>query len=361
MPFWHVLTSLLALGQGPPSSSKPGSSYRPRKGAPNPPKPPPPSIIRLQVCLSPGCTSDGAVETLEKMKALAPANVIVEAGSCVSLCGSGPVVQSKTSDAPPTKEKRIKNDEKILQMLYPTGGAPTDLVEGYELVQKGDTLFAKENYARAVELYEKAVNVAFRSAVELQNERDYLLKSDDQNLSTNGSSRKSATRVPEGLDWLIRARRNEAICKLKLGDIDGAMLAAQASCNLSRNTCAESFLLLAEIYRIEGGLEEEAQALEKTLSLWMDETLLSFAQKNQRRLASLRLQKVKREKTLAKSKIASDDLVSLQEYDENPSGTKNNKQKTDELPSEGHDTTQEDNDETPEEDLEMELTDAEVL
>eukprot|EP00977_Amphora_coffeiformis_P005739 scaffold1216_cov136-Amphora_coffeaeformis.AAC.5 len=293
MPLRHVLTSLLALGQGKPPSSTP--HYRPRKGAPTPPKPPPPSIVRLQICLSPGCTADGSMETLKKMKALAPANVIVEAGSCVSLCGSGPVVvQSKSTSDTPTKEKRVKTDDKILQILYPTGDIPKDLIKGYELVEKGDAAFAKEDHKLAVHLYEEAVNVAFRSAVVLENEREYLIKLEDQNKTSTtnrSSSRNPTTRVPEGLDWLIRARRNEASCKLKLGDVDGAMLAAQASCNLSRNTCAESFLLLAEIYRIEGALEGELQALEKTLSLWVEETSLSFAQKNQRRIASLRLQK----------------------------------------------------------------------
>lgn len=287
-----------------------------------PSKPPPPDMVRLRVCLSPGCTADGAVATLEKMKALAPAHVIVEAGSCASLCGSGPVVlhsiDNNNNADPPRKEKRVQDKGRILHLLYPSGGAPADLVKGYDLVQQGDAALEQENYAQAVESYEQAVNIAFRSAVELEHERDYVLKLDQNEQERTSAttkdhkpslkSKSTTTRIPEGLEWLIRARRHEARCKLKLGDVDGAMLAAQASCNLSRNTCAESFLQLADIYRLEGGLEGEFQALEKTLSLWSDDGSLSFAQKNQRRIASLRLQKVQRKMLLAEPKVASDDL-----------------------------------------------------
>ena len=122
--------------------------------------------------------------------------------------------------------------------------------------------------------------------------------------------------MPKGLQWLIRARRNEATCQLKLGDVDGAMLVAQASCNLSRNTSAESFLILAEIYREEQSLQGECQSLEKAISLWSDDSVLSFPQRNQKRIASIRLQKVRRELELAKPKIAPEDLVSLQENPE---------------------------------------------
>ena len=269
------------------------------------------------------------------MRAWAPAHVIVETGSCVSLCGSGPVVMvSSKEDGHETKEKRIAEEERILQLLYPEGNVPADLIQGYHLVQSGDEAFGQEKFAQALALYEQAVNVAFRSAVELENERDSLLNklgdgsnnpqtSTKTTTTTTTSRSKKTTRVPKGLEWLIRARRNEASCKLKLNDVDGAMLAAQASCNLSRNTSAESFLILAEIYKIEGGLEGEAQALEKAISLWNDDSVLTFPQKNQKRIASIRLQKVQREKTLAKPKVTPDDLVSLQQK---PEATKNGKE-----------------------------------
>lgn len=319
-----AVTSLLAFGR---RSSSPSSlkgvgqqhGYRPRRAAPSPPKRPPRPIIRYQVCQSPACTADGASATLEKMQAWAPANVIVEASSCVSLCGSGPIViasscSSTTSNSgsdssgSEIKEKRIQEEERILQLLYPTGDFPFDLIRGYELVQQGDQAFEKEECAQALAMYEQAVQVAFRSAVELENERDTLLKA-----TTTTDTSRSSTRIPKGLEWLIRARRNEATCQLKLGDVDGAMLAAQASCNLSRNTSAESFVILAEIYREELSLQGESQALEKAISLWSDDTVLSFPQKNQKRIASIRLQKVQREIELTKPKVPPEDLVSLQE------------------------------------------------
>lgn len=314
---WPVLT-FLALGRGPIPEKH---GYRPRKGASLPEKPPPPLVVHLQVCLSPGCIADGAQATLEKMQALAPAHVIVEAGACVSFCGSGPVVQESNDEVKgPLKHKNIQDNEKILNLLYPSGNVPSELIEGFNIVQRGDDAFENEKHEEAVKLYESAVNIAFRSAVELENERDLVFKYEQQqqisNVNGNGSkgtSSRLSTRVPKGLEWLIRARRNEASCKLKLKDIDGAMLAAQASCNLSRNTSAESFLVLAEIYREEGGLVGENQALEKALSLWSDESKLSFAQKNQRRLATIRNQKVQREISLAKQKVNSDDVMSLQE------------------------------------------------
>jgi len=103
------------------------------------------------------------------------------------------------------------------------------------------------------------------------------------------------TRKPDGLEWLIRARRNEAIARLDLGDIDGAMLAAQASCNLSRNTSAESFQILAEIYQRRDDKVGELQALKTMFSLPVDEDKLPFAAQNQRRELGFRLAKLERE------------------------------------------------------------------
>jgi tetratricopeptide (TPR) repeat protein len=235
------------------------------------------------------------------MQALAPPHIIVEAGACVSLCGSGPVVQQSaptdtSSSASPSKEKRVREDGKILKLLYPQGGYPREILEGFHLVQEGNEAYARNDFSAALGFYEKAINVAYRAAVELQNERDRAFKSEEQRvLPSPSSSSSSPTQVPRGLEWLVRARRHEALCKLELKDIDGAMLAAQSSCNLSRNTSGESFLTLAQIYKIEGEPEGEAQALEKVLSLWDDEAQLDFAQKNQRRLAALRLQKLQKE------------------------------------------------------------------
>jgi hypothetical protein len=261
--------------------------------------------------------------------------------------------------------KRIQND-KILQLVYPTAtttandddfptqsttaatkaernnGPPPDLVLGYDLALQGDAAFAIMDYAKAMEYYEQAVRVAFISAVELQNERDrfnlywaqhaddhertqqveYNSYDEDDSAKNNVgdtatiTTSTATTRIPIELEWLIRARRNEARCKLEVGngaDIEGAVLAAQASCNLSRNTSSESFHVLAEVYKRKQDLLGEMQALQKMLSLPSPSSSSSttttspaavatrsqrqqqFAMENQRRIASIRLQKLERE------------------------------------------------------------------
>ena len=47
----------------------------------------------LRVCQSPGCKDDGALSTFDCLSAMAPPGVHVVKGGCVSLCGSGPVVE----------------------------------------------------------------------------------------------------------------------------------------------------------------------------------------------------------------------------------------------------------------------------
>jgi S-adenosylmethionine/arginine decarboxylase-like enzyme len=91
-------------------------------------------------------------------------------------------------------------------------------------------------------------------------------------------------------------------------DIEGAVLAAQASCNLSKNTSSESFHVLAEVYKKKQDVLGEIQALQKMLSLpppssttvvaaasVRNQRLQQFAVENQRRIASIRLQKLERE------------------------------------------------------------------
>ena len=91
------------------------------------------------------------------------------------------------------------------------------------------------------------------------------------------------------------------MAKLELQDYDGALLAIQASCNLSRNLdCAESLSVLARIYQCQGNVAGEVEALTN----WLEQPLVlpkerggdaaqkSFALQNERRLAELRLQKL---------------------------------------------------------------------
>ena len=178
-------------------------------------------------------------------------------------------------------------------------------------------MFTNLAHAKALEYYEAAVRVAFTSAVELQNERDRFRlywADDDECADENGEANEEGdystanTRTPVELEWLIRARRNEARCKLELGDLEGAVLAAQASCNLSRNTSSDSFGVLAEVYKQKDDLVGELQALQKFLSLpvssvsagasgasMRSQQQAKFAMDNQRRIAGIRLQKLERD------------------------------------------------------------------
>jgi hypothetical protein len=355
--------------------------------------------------------ADGAQGTLEILQALAPPHVIVESRSCTSSCGSGPIVMvttltNDTQDDIPlsssssslqsssTKIKRVhsQNNDKILSLLHPppvqdnnnnnisdnnVGNSNSRppcppvytnvLLQGYRWVEQGNVAFYKHSdYSKALEYYQKAtLGQVYSTAVELQNERDRVQNKmhqrqsrQEQQQQQGGSTtvtirNSSARQYPQGLHWLIQARRNEAICHIQLQDIDAAMLACQSSCNLSRNTCAESFVVLAQIYQLLSSsqqpssdhpgktdnhqssnpyhyLENEAQALEKALRLWQDEEDRTnsrgggsgskhdnkenggvlvppavpaprFTQQNQRRLAALRFEKVQRELSTRKA------------------------------------------------------------
>lgn len=266
-------------------------------------------LTTYEVCLSPGCIADGASQTLEKLQALAPPNVIVKAGSCSSFCGNGPVLVVHSSsvgadDDPPkvvTKKHRKVSGAKILEMLQGndendagSSGPPEALIEGYELVLQADDLFAKsKDYAQAVQLYEKALAIAFRPAMDLQTARDQMQRGEDLSIMT---------KQPTGLRWLIRARCNEATCKLRLNDVGGALFAAQGACNLSRNTSAESLIVLSQVYQQKRDPAAELQALQTMFALpIVDESKLSFAQQNQRRELGFRLAKLEREASLPSS------------------------------------------------------------
>jgi tetratricopeptide (TPR) repeat protein len=278
---WKVLTTLLA------------SSSSSRLAARNSPIP---ERVTLQVCLSPGCVADGAARTMHLLQALAPAHFVIEEGGCNSLCGYGPVVISPEAS---NKYKKVV-EEKALEILYSHNNDPNvpagpskELVRGYELVQHADLLFDRKDYEQAIVLYEQAIGIAFRSAMDLQTARDHFAQSSNSNgKSANDGKMQRKSKYPVGLEWLIRARRNEAVAKLERGDVDGAVLAAQASCNLSRNSSAESFRVLALVYQRKEDMVGELQSLQTMLGLPIDESKLSFQEKNARRLCGFRLQKL---------------------------------------------------------------------
>jgi len=278
---------------------------------------PEPTIITTcyEVCLSPGCMADGARQTLEKLQALAPPDVIVKAGTCNSICGNGPVVLepppgSSSSSSSQSNNKSNKNivrhrkvsGPKLLDLLFRGSRceiAP-ELVDGYGLVVEADDAYAKKEYDRCVELYERAVLVAFGPAKELQMAREramHRLRDDADANNINNNKRAPLA----GLDWLVRARRNEASARLELGDVEAAILAAQAACNLSQNTCPDSFAVLAETYRRKGDAGAELQTLQFYFGLPepAGDEKMPFQKQNERRELGFRLAKLQREAAAA--------------------------------------------------------------
>ena len=260
-----------------------------------------PEIIGYNVCLSPGCISDGAQATLERLQALAPPNVRVQEGGCISACGNGPVVtESSLADQKLSKVHRRVKGTKARDLLLEASNlrddgdreasiftaTPANVIEGYDLVIQADAEFEKKNYKEAARLYEEAIALSFAPALELQRLREKLQPKE---------SSSTQTRLPVELEWLVRARRNEAQCLLDLGKTEDAILAAQSACNISRNTSFEAFQLLAEIYRSKDDAKRELQALQTMFALPVEEDKLSMQQKNQRRVLGFRLASLERQ------------------------------------------------------------------
>jgi tetratricopeptide (TPR) repeat protein len=303
------LSSFSTLRNGPHSQQR-GSAERQQQ------QPQQHDQVVYRVCLSPGCVADGAVKTYEQLLALAPPHVIVEPGTCHSLCGNGPVVDSTTSSSPTTSSsnnnKRVRkvSGPKVLQLLQDEGVIP-ELADGYDLVMKGDEAFAAQQYSTAIEKYEKAVQTAFRPAMEAQAEREHLARL--ATINGKGSSTAATRSAPSAarsggggsaslvaqtptssLDWLVRARRNTAKSLLRLGDLEAALLEAQAACNLSRNTCWRCFAVVADCYRHKGGsnAQSEYETLKALFALPVNEEALDFPSKNERRELQFRMQRL---------------------------------------------------------------------
>ena len=115
----------------------------------------------FQVCLSPGCVADGACDTLDKLRAVAPPEVEVGAGTCESLCGNGPVVSQTDGDDKKVIHRRVAGSALVdLLSEYPIHSA---IVEGYELVSQAKQHFIKKEYQEAIPLYEQGIQKAIVS------------------------------------------------------------------------------------------------------------------------------------------------------------------------------------------------------
>mmetsp|Transcript_14009 Transcript_14009/g.31779 ORF Transcript_14009/g.31779 Transcript_14009/m.31779 type:complete len:139 (+) Transcript_14009:585-1001(+) len=113
----------------------------------------------------------------------------------------------------------------------------------------------------------------------------------NRNAPKKSNAQKQRT-TPVALEWLVRVRRNEALAKMELNDLDGAMLAAHAACNISKNASPESIIVLARICQRKEDVDGELQALKNLFELPVDENKLSVQEKNDRRLAGIRMQRL---------------------------------------------------------------------
>jgi tetratricopeptide (TPR) repeat protein len=232
-----------------------------------------------EVCLSPGCIADGAEDTLLKLQALSPSGIIVKEGGCCSLCGNGPVVLDEANN----KKYRKVSEKKLLDILFgqeDLNPQQKAVLKAFNLVADANDATNRNDYEGAVKLYEEGINVGMQPALQLQGKRSGVTEEESS--------------PPSGLRWLIKARKNEATAKLNVGDSDGAIIAAQSACELSRNASPDCLVLLHECYSSNGDVDGELKALGALFDLPEPEKI-STTQANQRRTLGFRMAKLSRE------------------------------------------------------------------
>ncbi len=244
----------------------------------------------VEVCLSPGCLADGAQGTLSKLKALAPpASVCVREGKCLSLCGKGPVL-IQNPDEKPKHRIILKNmkDEKLVPFLNGliTSNAgesdsaadgvvegrvvPDDLVEGYDLVDKGSKMFSEKSYSDASKYLKSGIDKAFSTSKEW------------------GAD----------MEWMVAAHRTLAESLLEQGSdyYDEALLSVQTSFGIPSETedYSMSYELLARICQARNDNEGEYEALKAYFGL-PEPSNPPRELANQRRELGFRYEKLQRE------------------------------------------------------------------
>lgn len=231
--------------------------------------------VSFSVCLSPGCVADGALKTLDKLTALAPANVDVMPGTCESLCGNGPVVVTNSPDDKKVIHRRITGDA-LLELLTSDAEHAIDssLLKGYDLVAQAQDLFENKKYEQAIPLYEDGIEMALKPAKALVDDADEA--------------------VPKRLEWLIRAYRDQAQACLEVGEKERALHSAKAACDLSNNAHAPSLDVLATVCQACNDAVGELEALQAMFSLPEDPNMTREVA-NRRRTLGFRLAKLERE------------------------------------------------------------------
>jgi (2Fe-2S) ferredoxin len=212
----------------------------------------------IRVCQSPGCRDDGAQSTLDCLTALAAPGCQVMKGGCVSLCGSGPVVEilpdgeDNVMTISSVKRKKVKGDV-LLSLLDVLSDKDTDisssmrqrLIMGYEQSLEAKAAYEAKDYQSAVQLYEEAIQIGRNPAMALEEARS--------SLGNNHDSIK-------GINWLVDSFRNSCRARLALKDIDGARRDAFAATVFSQNMDADSHMCLAEVCRASSDTLGELQA-----------------------------------------------------------------------------------------------------
>ena len=226
----------------------------------------------LRVCTSPGCRDDGSISTLGRLTALAPPCIRLVKGGCVSLCGSGPVVEicDKVDDVNSMKRKRVKGEALVglLDEIIDSNEGNSEqplltkymrdrLVEGYEFFLKANDAYDSQQYQSAVDLYQEAIQNGRKPAMILREAREKY-----------DVTHEEESAFPEGLLWLVQSFRNSSRARLALGDIDGARRDAFAATVFSQNKDAASQECLADVCKESGDALGEWQAVKTSIELY---------------------------------------------------------------------------------------------
>ena len=259
--------------------------------------PPPPTPITsaktntkrkiLRVCQSPGCKDDGATATFDYLSAMAPPGIDVVKGVCVSLCGSGPVVEicgNNVDDATLIKKKRVKGSEAVVSLLdecvavdnIKNDGAQSSvepalkphlrdrLLNGYELSLKANEAYRKKNYQLAVELYTDAIESGRKPAMMLHEAR-IKFRDDDDVVDGNIDDETSNLEEEGTVQWLVTSFKNSCRSRLVLKDVDGARRDAFAATVFSRSLDADAHECLAEVCAASSDALGELQGIKAAI------------------------------------------------------------------------------------------------
>lgn len=227
----------------------------------------------LRVCTSPGCKDDGAASTFDCLSAMAPPGIEIVRGSCVSLCGAGPVVEVCCGDAVndtalSIKKKRVKGSEAILILLDECVAADMNggnealkphlrdrLLRGYELSLKANEAYKSKSYQLAVDLYTEAIESGRKPAMMLHEAR-IKLRIDVAGVDDNEDHM---------MQWLVTSFKNSCRSQLLLRNVDEARRNAFAATVFSRCLDADAHECLAEVCAASSDVIGEIQSLKASI------------------------------------------------------------------------------------------------